>query len=131
MWEAYGMENQELLWAGATLRGGIAGEQRATCGALTAAAVSLGLRHISPADDKEKAGKEREAAVGEAGELVRDFIVQFGGVACLDLVGVDLSERAAFEQARATGLLDRTCHVFIPFIIGKLYELEEKREQQN
>jgi C_GCAxxG_C_C family probable redox protein len=127
MREAYGWENKDFLWAGTALWGGIAGQQRATCGGLAGAAVCLGLRHVSSFDDKEKADREREAAVAEAGELARDFIEKFGAVACLDLVGADFSVEGVFEEAMKSGLLDRTCHVFIPFIVGKLYEFEEKR----
>jgi C_GCAxxG_C_C family probable redox protein len=127
MWEAYGLENEDLLWSGAALRGGIGGQQKATCGAVAAAAVALGLRHITPSGDKEKFKEEWEAAAEEAGELANDFVAKFGTTVCLDLVGVDLSVEGAFEEAIKSGRLDLTCHQFIPFIVGKLYEIEEKR----
>ncbi len=122
------MTNEDLLWAGMALRGGIGGEQKATCGAVASSAVCLGLRHISPMSGSDKALKERDAASAEAGELVREFIAKFGDTCCRELVGVDLSDRTAFERARDSSMLAK-CDEFIKFVIQRLYELEEKRER--
>jgi C_GCAxxG_C_C family probable redox protein len=127
MWEAYGMKNEDLLWASTALWGGIAGHQTATCGAISSAAVCLGLRHRLSSADKEEVVKERQAVYKEVGELVGDFIEKYGAVACMELVGVDFSDEAARKQAFESGILERKCHQFIQFIIEKLYELEEKR----
>ena len=126
MWEAYDWKNEDLLWAGTALWGGIAGQQRGTCGAPTAAAVCLGFRHRRPLADKDAVHKAHEAACREAGEMAREFVEKFGALSCIDLVGVDLSNKEAIERAIATGRLER-CHEFMRFVIGKLYELEEKR----
>jgi C_GCAxxG_C_C family probable redox protein len=128
MWDAYGWENEELLWPGMVFGGGFAGEQRGTCGALTAAGICLGLRHRVPMADQEAVARAKKAAHDEAEELVEAFVARFGAVTCIGLVGTDLSGKAAFEAARASGLLDRTCHVFIPFLVRKMYEIEEKRD---
>ncbi len=47
MWEAYELDNEDLLWAAIAFSGGIAGQQQAPCGAVSASAVCLGLRHRS------------------------------------------------------------------------------------
>lgn len=130
MWEAYELENEDLLWASTAFRGGIAGQQRATCGALASSAVSLGLRHHRPLTDKKKAEQARETATKEAHELVGDFIEEFGAVACIDLVGVDLSSEEAREKAREAGLFEEKCHNFVVFVVEKLFELEEKRSRK-
>ena len=122
------MTNEDLLWAGMALRGGIGGEQRATCGAVASSAVCLGLRHTSPMTEDDKALKERDAASAEAGELVRDFIAKFGDTCCRELVGFDFADKAAFERAKEAGVLAR-CDEFIKFVIQRLYELEERRDQ--
>jgi C_GCAxxG_C_C family probable redox protein len=127
MWEAYGLKNEDFLWAGVAFRGGIAGQQQATCGAVSAAALALGLRHRRSLADKEKAEKARNAANEEAGELIRSFIHEFGAVNCFELIGVDFSDEEARKRARESGLFEQKCHKQIQFVIEKLYELDEKR----
>jgi C_GCAxxG_C_C family probable redox protein len=125
MREAYGLENEDFLWAGAALMGGIGGQQTATCGAVAAAAVALGLRHRCPAGDKEKADKARQAAAEEAAELVKSFIGEFGAVSCIELTGVDLSDEKTAKQAFESGQL--RCEEQVRFVVEELYELEKKR----
>jgi C_GCAxxG_C_C family probable redox protein len=125
MWEAYGLENEDFLWAGVAFMGGIGGQQQATCGAVSAAALVLGLRHRRSLADKEKAEKARNAANEEAGELVRGFLQKFGAVTCFALTGVDFSDEEAAKQAIGSGLLK--CDQQVQFVIEKLYELDEKR----
>ncbi len=126
MWEAYGLENEDFLWAGTAFHGGIAGQQQAPCGAVSAAAIALGLRNRCSPDDKEKAGVGRKAAFEDAAEIVRSFNEKFGGINCLGLLGVDLSDEAAAKKAIESGLFKK-CDDYALFVIGKLYELEEKR----
>jgi C_GCAxxG_C_C family probable redox protein len=127
MWEAYGLKNEDFLWAGVAFRGGIAGQQQATCGAVSASALALGFRHRCSIADKEKAEKSRDAANEDAGELVRSFIREFGAVTCFGLLGVDFSDEEAMRQARDSGLFKEKCPKQVQFVIQKLYELDEKR----
>lgn len=126
MWEAYGLENEDFLWAGTAFHGGIAGQQQAPCGAVSAAAIALGLRHRCSPGDKEKAGRARKAASDDAAELVKSFAEKFGDITCLGLLGVDLSDEAAAKKAIEAGLFKK-CDDYVQFVIEKLYELEEKR----
>jgi C_GCAxxG_C_C family probable redox protein len=128
MWEAYGMENEDFLWASKALWGGIAGHQKATCGAVAGAVVALGLSHRCPSSDKEKAAAERKAVEEDAAELGREFLEKFGDVTCIGLLGVDMSNEEGRKQARDNGLFEQKCHRYLPFIIEKLYQLEEKRD---
>jgi len=127
MWEAYGLKNEDFLWAGTAFRGGIAGQQQATCGAVTAGALALGLRHRRPLADKEKAEQARNAANEDAADLVKSFIQKFGAVTCIGLTGVDFSDEAALKKARESGLFEEKCPKQVQFVIEKLYELEDKR----
>jgi C_GCAxxG_C_C family probable redox protein len=126
MREAYEWGNEDFLWAGTVFLGGIAGQQKATCGAVSSAAVCLGLRHRVSAADKEKVRQARKAATEDADELVRSFIDKFGELTCLGLLGVELPDEKAVRQAVESGLMDK-CDDQIQFIIEKLYELDEKR----
>ncbi|OGO30348.1 MAG: hypothetical protein A2Z29_09825 [Chloroflexi bacterium RBG_16_56_11] len=126
MWEAYGLKNQDLLWASQAFQGGIAGQQSATCGAVASAAVCLGLRHRYPSSG-EKAEKERQAVYKEAKKLVGDFIEKYGAVTCIGLLGIDLSDEEARKKARDEGLFERKCQQYLLFVIDKLYGLEERR----
>lgn len=127
MWEAYGLKNKDFLWAGTVFRGGIAGQQQAPCGAVSASALALGLRHRCSTADKEKAEQARNAACADAAELVRSFEDKFGSITCFGLLGVDLSSEAAMKQARDSGLFEGKCYNYVQFAIEKLYEIEEKR----
>jgi C_GCAxxG_C_C family probable redox protein len=126
MWEAYQLGNEDLLWASTVFQGGIAGRQEATCGAISSAAVCLGLRHRYPLADNEKAKAARKAASDDAAELVRSFIEKYGALTCIDLIGVDLADEAAAKKAIASGLLEE-CDKRILYVIEKLYELDKKR----
>lgn len=126
MWEGYELGNEDLLWASTVFQGGIAGRQQATCGAVSSAAVCLGLRHRCSLADKEKAGVARKSASEDAAELVRSFIEKYGALTCIELIGVDLSDEAAAKKAIASGLLEE-CDKRILYVIEKLYELDEKR----
>ena len=127
MWEAYGLKNEDFLWAGVALRGGIAGHQEGTCGAVASGAVCLGLRHRRSLADREKAEKARSAACQETAELVKSFMEKFGAVSCIGLTGVDFSDEKAMKKAIESGLFEEKCYKQAQFVIEKLYELEEKR----
>ncbi|MCK4273798.1 MAG: C_GCAxxG_C_C family protein [Dehalococcoidales bacterium] len=126
MWEAYGLVNEDFLWAGTAFHGGIAGQQRAPCGAISAAAIALGLRHRCSPDEKEKAKAGRKAAIADTAELVGSFNEKFGDISCLGLMGVELTDEKARKRAIESGLFEK-CDKYVEFVVEKLYELEEKR----
>lgn len=126
MWEAYGLEDKDLLWSGINFYGGIAGYQKAPCGAVSALAISLGLRHRCSLDDKEKAEQARKDARQKAKELVENFAENFGSIICLELLGVDLSNPEVARQFFQSGEGEKKCHTYVQWVIEKLYELEKK-----
>jgi len=125
MWEAYELENEDFLWSGVAFTGGIGGQQRAPCGAVSGAAICLGLRYRS--SDKQKAKQARLDTRQDASELVRSFIERFGSVSCLELVGIDFFEPGGYQQFRESGIWEDKCDNYVQFVIEKLYELDAKR----
>jgi C_GCAxxG_C_C family probable redox protein len=127
MWEAYDLKNEDFLWAGTAFRGGIAGQQQATCGAVAGGALALGLKNRYATADKEKVERAQKAANEDAAEMVKSFIQKFGAVSCIGLTGVDFSDEKALKKAVDSGLFEEKCHKQAQFVIEKLYELEKKR----
>lgn len=126
MWETYGLENEDFLWTCIPFMGGISGYQQAPCGAVTAASVSLGLRHRCSLADKEKARESRTAIRNYAAEVVKSFRDSFGRINCLDLVGMDFSEPSQYQKFLASGIWKEKCAKYVQFAVEKLYEFEER-----
>ena len=127
MWEAYGLGNEDFLWAGIPFMAGIRGEQQAPCGAISASAVSLGLRHRCSLADKEKAEQARNNARHYAGKLVRNFTKQFGDITCRGLLGLDFSKPGEYQRFRESGVWKEKCEKYVQYTIEKLYEFEDEK----
>ena len=125
MWEAYELGEEELLWSGVAFTGGIGGQQRAPCGAISSAAICLGLRYRS--SDKQKAKQARLDVRQHANELIKSFTERFGSISCLDLVGIDFSKPGGYQQFQESGVWKEKCDHYVQFVIEKLYELDTKR----
>jgi len=126
MWEAYELDNEDLLWASTAFSAGIGGQQQAPCGAVSSAAVCLGLRHRCPLAEKDRAEQARLDARQDASELVRSFTEKFGTIICRDLLGLDLSNPEVRRQFRESGIWKEKCDNYIQFVIEKLYELDDR-----
>ncbi len=88
-----------------------------TCGALTGAAIALGLRDFSaPADTPKNTGFDPMQ------QLMRDFEEQFGAVTCKGLLGCDISTDKGFREAKKTQALTR-CPLFVEWTIDRLGEI--------
>ena len=125
MWEAYELDNEDLLWASTAFSAGIGGQQQAPCGAVSSSAVCLGLRHRCPLAEKDRAEQARLDARRDASELVRSFTEKFGTIICRDLLGLDLSNPEVLRQFRESGIWKEKCDNYIQFVIEKLYELDD------
>lgn len=128
MWEAYGLENQDFLWAAIPFMGGISGHQRAPCGAVSASAVCIGLRNRCALSDKEAAKLGRKKARYYAAKLVGDFKHRFGDITCIGLLGVDFSKPGEYQKFKQSGDWKETCEKYVQFIIDKLYEYEKNED---
>lgn len=129
MWEVYDMENEDLLWTGIPFMAGISGQQQAPCGAVTASAISLGLRYRCSLSDKEKAKQARNTARYYAGKLVEVFSQQFGDITCRGLLGIDFSKQGEYKKFIESGMWKDKCERYIQFIIEKLYEFDNERSK--
>ena len=126
MWETYELGDEDMLWACITFIGGIGGQQQAPCGAVSASAVCLGLRHRCSLSDKQRAKQARNEARQQASELVSSFVEKFGTITCRDLIGLDLSTPEAQKFFAESGITKDKCDKFVQFAIEKLYEFDRE-----
>jgi C_GCAxxG_C_C family probable redox protein len=120
--------DEELFWAGYALYGGIAGQQKATCGAVAASAVYLGMRHRLLLPGKDQLAQERKNIEKEANGLAKEFMDKFGSNICIELVKLDLSIPENWKKYEEENITAKTCDLFVSFVIEKLYELEAGRK---
>ncbi len=126
MWESEGLGSPDVLWASTAFTGGIAGQQAAPCGALSSAAVCLGLRHRCDPSERERAKRGRELARRQAYRLVSAFRQRFGDITCIGLLGLDFSTPEGREQFRNSGVPQEKCYNYLRFILRQLYEMGEE-----
>jgi C_GCAxxG_C_C family probable redox protein len=124
MWQAYGMENEDFLWAGIPFMSGISGQQQAPCGAVSAAAVALGLRHRCALTDKRAAKQAREAVRRAASHMVQAFTQTFGDITCRGLLSIDFSKAGEYKRFRESGIWKEKCERYVQYVIEQLYALE-------
>ena len=130
MWETYDMGNEDFLWAGIPFNGGISGHQQAPCGAVSASAVFLGLRHRCSLTDKEKAKQARNTIRLQAGKLVEDFNQKFGDITCRGLLGLDFNVPGEYQKFLESGKSKDTCEQYVLYVIEKLYSFEQESRNQ-
>jgi glutaredoxin len=131
MWEAFDLGDENLLWSCIAFNGGIAGQQQAPCGAVSAGAVCAGLLHRCPPGDKQAAKQARLDARQAASDMVKGFTERFGTIACRDLVGYDFSTPDGYRQFQESGVWKEKCDNCVQFVIEKLYESKAKGNPPN
>lgn len=109
-------EDPRLISTTGYLGGGMA-RMGQVCGALSGAAVTLGLRDHLAGDELPK-----NSGFDPLQQLVRDFEEQFGAVTCRGLVGCDISSAEGFRQAKKSKALDR-CPEFVAWTIDRLSQM--------
>ena len=124
MWEAYGLDSDEMLWAGTSFFGGVAGHNEGPCGVVSAMAVAVGTRYRESSADKEKADQMREEARKKTGELVQQFKDEFGTIVCQDLIGIAGWTKKDIFRAFEEGKFRNQCNGYVQFAVEKLYELD-------
>jgi C_GCAxxG_C_C family probable redox protein len=124
MLEAYGVDNDDFQWAGIPFLSGISGNQQAPCGAVSGAAVALGLRHRCPLSDKKAAKQARNLIRKQADQFVKDFNGRFGDITCRSLVQMDFSKPGEYKRFRESGIWKNKCEKYVQYAIERLYELE-------
>jgi hypothetical protein len=127
MWEAYGLENEDFLWAGIPFLGGIGGFQKAPCGVVSAAALAIGLRHRCSLADEDRAKQARHAIRTRSWQLVAEFEQRFGKTTCLELIGMDFSKPGEYRKFLDSGVWKDKCQRYVAFMIEKLYVHEDDK----
>jgi len=117
----------ELITVARYFGGGVAGMGE-VCGALSGAALALGLRdheaQRSPAGGR--AGTERrpdpKTARGALQDLMRAFSTEFGALGCRDLTGCDLTTPEGHDAFVKSGANQR-CPLFVSWACDRLLPL--------
>jgi C_GCAxxG_C_C family probable redox protein len=110
-------QDPESIGLAGYLGGGMA-RMGETCGALSGAALTLGLR--------KQLGREHGSNPNETfdflQQLFRDFETEFGTARCKELLGCDISTTAGFREAKRSQALGR-CPDFVTWTIDRLAAL--------
>ena len=123
MWEAYGMENEDFLWASTCLQGGLGGFRKGACGAIASSAVCLGLHHRQELSDKEATEKAREKARNLTKELAESFHKEYGDVICENLADFGPPGQKPDPEKRKAAI-EGKCIYYVQYAVSKLYEFE-------
>jgi C_GCAxxG_C_C family probable redox protein len=104
-----GLDEQTALKISCGLGGGL-GHTNGTCGALTGAALVIGLKYgkVTAGDNAAK-----ETTYAKVNHLVDEFRRRNGSVACTDLVGYNLSLPEEFAKAKEKKAAATRCPKFI------------------
>ncbi|MBU4316255.1 MAG: C-GCAxxG-C-C family protein [Proteobacteria bacterium] len=127
------MKDDNYLWSGIHFMGGISGDNRGTCGAVSGAAICQGLRHrcsLAP-ENKEQAKSARNKSRVQAGTLIKEFGEKFGHVACQELLQIDFSVPGAYQEFRSSGIAEKKCYEYVYFLVDKLYSFENEEDSSS
>lgn len=100
-----GLDAETALRVAAAFGGGM-GRTGGTCGAVTGALMALGLKYGATRGD-DKAAKERTYTL--AREFIQRFEARNSGVACAELLGVNISTPEGQSAAREANLFKTVC----------------------
>lgn len=127
MWEAYGLEDENFLWASIPFLGGVSGNNKATCGAVSGAGIAVGLRHRTGFDNNDKAKTARNRIRKDAADMASEFSSKFGHLTCKDLLDIDFSVPGNYKKFKESGIGESKCFQYVYFVIEKLFAMEENR----
>jgi C_GCAxxG_C_C family probable redox protein len=116
------LDEREAAKIASAFGGGMA-RSGGTCGAVTGAFMTLGLKYgSSRPQDKE----EKEKSYEIAREFVRRFTARNGTALCRDLLGCDISTHAGYERAKEQGLFDTVCTKLVKDAVEILEDMLSK-----
>jgi len=104
-----GMNEEEAVKMASALGGGI-GRTGHVCGAVSGAALVIGMKFGSTDNTKKHA---RDKAYQKAKELLEKFAAQNKTVLCKELLGYDISTDEGLKQARESGVMVQKCPLFV------------------
>jgi C_GCAxxG_C_C family probable redox protein len=121
---AYGLDDPMDSSAAVALNGGLAWSG-GPCGALTGAAIAVGMLAERRIDDHARAKLVAREVIAT---LLDAFLAEHGAVDCRDLVGVDLRAPGGHEAFIASGAWREGCLRQIEFVVGRLAPLADLAE---
>lgn len=111
-------QDPELTNVGGYLGGGMA-RMGQLCGALSGAAVSVGLKeHFDPPENN----KDKVATFDWIQSLSKDFTDKFGAMACGDLLGCDICTPEGFRAAKKNRVI-QNCPTYVGYVCDRLAEV--------
>ncbi len=111
--EVLGLDGHRVWTAAAGFGGGI-GRHQYVCGAVTGAAMALGLYGGKTVQDPKAIADEIRS---EVQSLVQGFEDTFGSVECRGLVPFDFKAPGQYEQFRASGVKQQKCHQYVKYAV--------------
>jgi len=106
--ERFGLPRETALKLGTPFGGGI-GHTGQVCGAVSGAMMAIGLAQGTAIDDKP----QKEACYALVQAFQARFLALHSAVTCPGLLGLDISDPAELERARAMGLFHSRCPAFV------------------
>lgn len=97
--------------------GGGMGRSGRTCGAVTGAALALGVRDAADPDTWTSRGAEGCAHLQT---LITDFEAEFGHVDCAQLTGCDITTPEGYRAFAADKERKRRCEAMVDWVCGRL-----------
>ena len=113
-----GMNNEEDAVKMASVLGGGIGRTGHVCGAVSGAALVIGMKFGSTDNTAKHA---RAKAYQKAKELLEKFAAQNKSILCNDLLGYDISTDEGLKQARESGVMVKKCPRLV-FSAAKILE---------
>jgi C_GCAxxG_C_C family probable redox protein len=104
-----GMNEEDGVKMASVLGGGI-GRTGHICGAVSGAALVIGMKFGSTDNTNIHS---RDKAYQKAKELLEKFAAQNKSVLCKDLLGYDISTKEGLKQARESGVMAQKCPLFV------------------
>jgi len=105
--EPYGLDMGLLASLGRPLAGGM-GRSGRTCGAVSAAAIVLGLAKDHPAEIEA-----RQDTFAHVRQLLKRFEALHGSTECRDLLGADWTTEEGLKKIREENLVKNRCPAFV------------------
>jgi C_GCAxxG_C_C family probable redox protein len=100
--------------------GGGIGRTGSTCGALTGAALALGVRDLH--DPDAWAGRLPEG-VEQLQAIIADFTARFGHATCRDLTGCDIATAEGYAAFKARDVAEHRCAGFIDWTCDRVAQI--------
>jgi C_GCAxxG_C_C family probable redox protein len=113
-----GMNQEDAIRMASALGGGL-GRNGHICGAVSAAALIIGMKFgtIDPLDFPAK-----EKAYNKTSELLEKFSAENRSVLCKELIGYDMKNSEELRKAREEGVFIKQCPLFV-LSAGRILEI--------